>query len=69
VFGRHLKSYLCGSHGAPFPIFSTALRRVQNLLRHDVNKLQAENTQLHISVDELETKVNQYVSCVYPILD
>lgn len=38
-----------------------ALRRVQNLLRHEVNKLQAENTKLHVSIDELETQVNEYV--------
>jgi hypothetical protein len=35
------------------------LRRVQNQLRHEVNKLQTENTRLHISVDELETQVNK----------
>lgn len=38
-----------------------ALRRVQNMLRHEVNKLQAENTKLHVSIDELETQVNEYV--------
>lgn len=43
--------------------FHSALRRVQNQLRHEVNKLQTENTRLHISVDELETQVNKYVFC------
>lgn len=30
-------------------------------MRQEVNKLQNENTQLHVSIDELETKVDQYV--------
>lgn len=48
------------SHLTAFSLHS-ALRKVQNQLRHEVNRLQAENTKLHVSIDELETQVNEYV--------
>jgi hypothetical protein len=45
----------------------TALRRLQNMLRHEVNRLQEENSKLHESVNELETKVTAYVIVVHQI--